>query len=241
MTTSSIGATSRARGQPIWHLDWVAEHSSQMADPSDTAALCNDARGTAFDQGQPTDLDIEAGAVIGEEPTSLGDDPNTEKTVDGEPKEEEEDGETANAEATQNKTEFKVPFVYLIVEPGCTPLSCYSAILTFIVMSCGVFWLLLISPPLNAKPYETRTPWLNGLQANVSESPDPTLEDSLASGSEPSKLEVASLLDAEPDAALLNAEDTLDADSSLSGDGGVGSDIVSAFMTRAVAEEINQT
>lgn len=46
-------------------------------------------------------------------------------------------------------------------------------------MTCGIFWLLLISPPLNAKAYETRLPWLGKQGQNDS------LEQSLSEGSEP--------------------------------------------------------
>ncbi|XP_018020314.1 uncharacterized protein LOC108676698 isoform X2 [Hyalella azteca] len=211
-----------------------------MADPSDTAALCTDTRGT-FDQGQPADLDVEAGAVVREEPMSMGDDLNTEKTADGELQEEGEEGVAGDEEAEPIKTEFKVPFVYLIVEPGCTPLSCYSAILTFIVMSCGVFWLLLISPPLNAKPYETRMPWLDNRKTNVSEAPNSTSPELLISGFQSNKIDTANLLDVEPQATLLNTGETLETDSPLSGDGSINADIVSEFLSHPEPEEFNQT
>ena len=70
----------------------------------------------------------------------------------------------------------------LQVEPGCTPLSCYSAIITFFIMSCGVFWLLLISPPVNAKAFETRLPWLaaNGTSATVTNGTDDAVPPDLA-------------------------------------------------------------
>lgn len=41
---------------------------------------------------------------------------------------------------------------FIKVEPGCTPLSCYSAIIAFLIMTAGIFWLLLISPPKNSVP-----------------------------------------------------------------------------------------
>lgn len=56
-----------------------------MADPGDTAALCNDSKSRGvFEEGQPADLDLEAGTVIGEEPTSLGHDAVLDKSAEGE-------------------------------------------------------------------------------------------------------------------------------------------------------------
>lgn len=90
-----------------------------MADPGDTAALCNDTKShIAYEAGQPADPDVEAGSVIGEEPTTIH---GEELGEDGEPKEEGEAG-TPAAEGTegdgtssQRKSESKIPFVYMIV------------------------------------------------------------------------------------------------------------------------------
>lgn len=118
-----------------------------MVDPGDTDALCNDSKSQLVYESSQQPCDEESGSVIREEPTSCSD------VV---PPEDGEEGETQS----QRPSESKVPFMYMMVEPGCTPMSCYSAIITFIIMSCGVFWLLLISPPLNQKALTTKLPWL---------------------------------------------------------------------------------
>ena len=87
-----------------------------MADQGDTAALCNDTKThIPYDPGQPTDPDIEAGSVIGEEPTSQ-EDIAEEEEVEG------EEGEAGAGSEEEPKGESKVPFIYMIVSGrlGCT-------------------------------------------------------------------------------------------------------------------------
>lgn len=93
-------------------------------------------------------------------------------------------------------------------------------------MTCGVFWLLLISPPLNAKAHATRMPWLdNAVNITLDElTPSASGIPEHAAGSQPSlmELEVDSGgsavplsssstmpdLPADPDPAILEANNT---------------------------------
>ncbi|KAB7502283.1 hypothetical protein Anas_06120 [Armadillidium nasatum] len=72
----------------------------------------------------------------------------------------------------------------VIVEPGCTPLSCYSAILTFIVMTLGIFWLLLISPPKNSVPVPAPVSMTDS-DARVFDFDDPYDDEMLSSSESP--------------------------------------------------------
>ena len=88
-----------------------------MADPGDTAALCNDSKShIAYEAGQPGDPDVEAGSVIGEEPTTIQGDELTQDREDQVEGEETAAGtEVPEETSEQRKLESKVPFVYMIV------------------------------------------------------------------------------------------------------------------------------
>ena len=101
-----------------------------MADPGDTAALCNDTKShIQYDQpGQPADLSTAGeledggGSVIGEEPLAAT------QSILNEGGEEGENGEEASGEAAegdQAKAESKVPFIYLIVSMVTSRLIIY--------------------------------------------------------------------------------------------------------------------
>ncbi|XP_053648900.1 uncharacterized protein [Cherax quadricarinatus] len=107
-------------------------------------ALCNNAqnhRQQLLNHQQELERDLEAGSCADEE------DDEEENTDEGE---EGEAGEGEEGEATEEKPKAVIPPLYN-VEPGCTALSCYSAIATFIVMVLGIVALLMYSSPPDAK------------------------------------------------------------------------------------------
>ncbi|XP_042855503.1 uncharacterized protein LOC122242299 [Penaeus japonicus] len=108
-------------------------------------ALCNNAqnhRQQLLNHQQELERDLEAGSCDEEE---SGTERSGEESGEGGEGEEDKDGE-----GEPPKTKQVIPPLYN-VEPGCTSLGCYSAIITFIIMVIGIVALLMYSSPANAR------------------------------------------------------------------------------------------
>lgn len=118
-----------------------------MSETKAEGALCSNSqnhREQLLNHQQEIDQDIEAGSCGDIE----GDDEETrEEGVEGE---EGEEGEGGEGDDGPKKPIAEMPAIYN-VEPGCTPLSCYSAILTGIILAIGIVALLMYFSPKNAK------------------------------------------------------------------------------------------
>ncbi|XP_069986247.1 uncharacterized protein [Penaeus vannamei] len=124
-------------------------------------ALCNNAqnhRQQLLNHQQELERDLEAGSCDEEE---SGTDRSGEESGEG-----GEGGEGEDGEGEPPKKKQVIPPLYN-VEPGCTSLGCYSAIITFIIMVIGIVALLMYSSPANAsaanlnntsRPKEMRIP-----------------------------------------------------------------------------------
>ncbi|XP_066946815.1 uncharacterized protein [Macrobrachium rosenbergii] len=113
-----------------------------MNDSKEEEALCNNVqnhRQQLLNHQQEIDRDLEAG--------SCNDDDDDESREEGEGEEGEEGKE---GEEGEHKEKQEIPAIYN-VEPGCTALGCYSAIITFIIMTLGIIALLIHSSPPNAR------------------------------------------------------------------------------------------